>query len=200
MCYKQKKGFTLIETVVVISIFTLLIFAISSSIVFFYRTNASALEQAYAIQNAQQGVSILVRDIREAIYSDEGSYPIISFATSSFAFYSDIDRDDSVELTRYYIEDEALKKGMINATSGIPVYDPADEIITTISEQARNWVLDVSVFRYFDDTGAEIFDFSSITEVAFVEVTLIININPARFPNDFTLRSSATLRNLKTNL
>lgn len=194
------KGFTLIETIVVVAIFSLVMLAIASSIVFFYRTNASALEQAFAIQSAQKGIDVLVRDIREAIYSDEGSYPVVSIATSSFSFYSDIDRDDSVELTRYYIDGEDLIKGTINATSGIPVYDPANETFEIISDHVRNWEQDVSVFRYFDDTGTEILDFGDITDVAFVEVTLIVNINPSRLPNEFTLRSSATLRNLKTNL
>lgn len=194
------KGFTVIEMIIVIAMFSMVMLAIASSVVFFYRSNASALEQAFAVEHAQKGINVLVRDIRETIYSDEGSYPVISIATSSFSFYSDIDRDASVELTRYFIDGEELFKGTINATSGSPVYDPANEIIVSVSDDVRNWAQDTSVFRYFDDTGTEILNFTNVTDVAFVEVTLIVNINPSRAPNEFTLRSSATLRNLKTNL
>ncbi len=185
---------------VAIGIFTLTLVSVTSAIIAFYRGNAFAIEQSFAVANAGRSMEILVRDIREAIYSDEGSYPVVAIATSSFTFYSDIDRDDSVELTRYYIDGTSLLKGTTNATSGTPVYDPANEIIQVVSDDIRNWEQDVPVFRYFDDTGVELGGFTSVTDVAFVEVTVIVNINPARAPNEFTLRSSATLRNLKTNL
>lgn len=196
----KHRGFTLVETLVVIAVFTIIMAASSGALVQFYRTNAFTIEQAYAVQAAELTMKELVRGVREAIFSDEGSYPIVSIATSSFSFYSDIDHDDSVELTRFYIQDEALLRGLTNATTGTPVYDPANEVVSVVADNVRNWEDDVTVFRYFDDTGTEILNFANITDVAFVEITLIVNVNPKRAPNEFTLRSSATLRNLKTNL
>lgn len=188
------------EMLVVITTFSLVVVAVATSITMFYRANMSTVEQSFQVNSARRGVKLLVRDIREAIYSDEGSYPVVAIATSSFSFYSDFDRDASVELTRYFMNGTLLQKGAINATTTIPMYNPADEIVTMISEDVRNFELNVPVFRYFDNAGIEIFNTASVTDVAFVEVTLIVNVNPLQFPNEFTLRSSATLRNLKTNL
>ena len=51
-----------------------------------------------------------------------------------------------------------------------------------------------------DSTGTEITDYDNISDVSFVKVNLIVNVNPLRLPNEFMLRGTATLRNLKVNL
>ena len=94
-----KYGFTFIEAIVVVAVFGFVMIIIVSSLLSFYRSNTYTLEQAFAVNSARKGIETAVRDLREAAYSDEGSYPIVSIATSSVEFYSDIDRDDSVELT-----------------------------------------------------------------------------------------------------
>lgn len=194
------KGFTIIETLVVVGVFALIMTAVSSSIVYFYRSNRIVLEQAYAINSARKGVEFMVRDIREMIYSDEGAYPVISMDANSFYFYSDIDRDDSVERIRYFIDGTDLKKGLTEATGDPPQYLDGNEMISTVSDSTRNIEQAIPVFNFFDDQGNEIIDYAKISEVAFVKINLIVNINANRLPDEFTLRSSATLRNLKTNL
>lgn len=196
----KTKGFTMIETIVVISIFAIVMIAVSSSIVYFYRSNRIVLEQAYAINSARKGIEFMVRDIKEAIYSDEGAYPIISIGANSFYFYSDIDRDDSIERVRYFVDGTDLKKGLTEASGDPPKYLDTNETISIISDSARNIEQGISVFKYFDAQGAEITDYNNISDVAFVKVNLVVNINENRLPDEFTLRSSATLRNLKTNL
>ena len=141
----------------------------------------------------------MVRDIREATYSDEGSYPIISADFNSFYFYSDIDRDSNVERVKFYL-DGSLFKEEITKSSGDPLtYEESGET-SIISANVRNIEQGVDVFSYYDDEGVEITDFSDVTEISFVKVNLIVNADSNRKPNEFTLRSSATLRNLKTNL
>lgn len=193
-------GFTVIETLVVIGVFTLIMVAISSSILYFYKSNTVTLEQAYAINSARKGIEFMTRDIREMIYSDEGAYPIISIDANSFYFYSDIDRDDSVERVRYFLDGTDLKKGLTEASGDPPEYLDANESISVISDSVRNIEQGISVFKYFDPQAAEITDYSNINDVAFVKINLVVNVNPGRMPDEFTLRSSATLRNLKTNL
>lgn len=197
---KKTKGFTIIEMLVVISIFTLIMTAISSSILYFYRSNKIILEQAYAINSARKGIEFMVRDIKETVYSDEGAYPIISMDANSFYFYSDIDRDDSVERVRYFIDGTNLKKGLTEASGDPPEYLDANESTSVVSDSTRNIEQGISVFEYFDAQGVEITDYNNISEVAFVKVNLVVNINANRLPDEFSLRSSATLRNLKTNL
>lgn len=202
MRYKTqiKNGFTIIETLVVIGVFTLVMLAISSSILYFYKSNTITLEQAFAINSARKGIEFMTRDIREIIYSDEGAYPIISIGANSFYFYSDIDRDNSIERVRYFMDGTDLKKGLTEAAGDPPKYLDGNEVISVISDSARNIEQGISVFKYFDGQGNEIVDYDKVSDVAFVKVNLVVNINANRLPDEFTLRSSATLRNLKINL
>lgn len=190
----------MIETMVVIGVFALVMIAVSSLILYFYRSNTITLEQAFAINSARKGIEFMVRDIREMVYSDEGAYPIININGNSFYFYSDIDRDNSVERVRYFMQNTDLKKGLTEAVGDPPKYLDSNETISTVSDSVRNIEQGINVFKYFDNQGVEITDYAKISDVAFVKINLIVNINTNRLPDEFTLRSSATLRNLKTNL
>lgn len=193
----MRKGFSLIETILVIAIGTLVMLAVMSSVLYFYRTNSNTIEQGFALSSARKGIEFMVRDIREATYSDNGAYPIILLGDNSFSFYSDIDRDNSVEQVRYFLDGDFLKKGTTNSTGAIPVYNPIDEEIVVISDFVRNSYTSTDIFQYFDSTGVEVTDYNDITSVIFVKVNLIVNINPERLPEEFELHSSATLRNVK---
>jgi len=194
------RGFTLIETLVVITVFTMIIGGLIASIKIFYRSNTFTLEQTFAVNNARKGTEFFVRDIREATFGDDGGFPVIAISSSSLSFYSDVDRDNSVERIRYSINGELLEKGITQPSGSPPIYNLNTEATSTVAEHVRNWEDDVTVFRYYDDTGTEITNFTNVIDVAFITMNLIVNINPIRLPNEFTLRSSATLRNLKTNL
>ena len=196
----KARGITLIEMVVTISVTSIILGAIISSILFFYRTNTNVMEQSLHVNSARRGIELTVRDIREATYGDDGSYPIISMSPNSFSFFSDVDRDSLTERINYSLSGTNLNKGITNP-SGSPLQYPApDDEVLTVSDAVRNDEEGVPIFRYYDSNGVEITDYTQVFDVAFVTVTLIININPIRKPDEFTLRSSATLRNLKVNL
>jgi hypothetical protein len=184
---------------VVIAVSTAAMVAIVTSVLYFYRTNAATVEQAFAIDSARKGVEFVVRDLREATYSEEGAYPIVSAGPTSLTFYSDIDRDSSVERIRYFLDGTNLKKGVTDAFGDPLTYDGGLETISLISDSVRNGALGVPIFSFFDSAGNSI-DGTAVTEVSFVTINLTVNINPSRLPEDFTLRSSTTLRNVKTNL
>lgn len=189
-------GMTLIETVVWIAITLSAMLAITTSVQYFYRTNSYTVEQASAITSAQRGIESMVKTIREAAYASDGAYPIISLATSSISFYADIDDDPFIERLRFFIQNGALYRGLIDPTGDPPVYTNP-ESISQISEYVRNVEQSTDVFRYYDLDGDLMTDLSDITELRFVETTVVVNINPNRMPNQFTLRSTAALRNLR---
>jgi len=101
--YFNYKGFTLIETLVAIAIFTIITSALFGLIVNLYQTNAFVWQQAEAIDEARRGVKVMIREIREARTGGDGSYVIAQAEDSQFIFYSDIDRDDEVERVRYFL-------------------------------------------------------------------------------------------------
>lgn len=192
-------GFTLIETLVVIFITSLVFVAASWAIITFYRANGFIMHQASAIQSATRGVETMVREIREASYADTGAYPVVSASNLEFVFYSDTDRDNSIERVRYFLDGTDFKRGEIEA-SGDPLrYEASDEFVATLSVYSRNDAGD-PIFSYFDSSGAEISDLNNITNITLVKVNLIVNVVEGRTPNEFNLRSTAQIRNLKTNL
>ncbi len=197
--YKKNTGMTLVETLVAIGIFTIIMLAITSSMTSFYRYNAYDMEQSSAIDNARRGIEPTINNIREATYSDEGAYPVISASSNSFSFYSDINNNNNVEKVRLFLNGDVFEKGVTESAGNPLTYTGQPEKIFLLSKNVRNSAKGVSMFRYYDSTGNEILNTSNVSGISFVTMNIIININPVRKPNDFTLQASATLRNLKTN-
>ena len=108
----MNKGFTLIETIVSISVFTIIMGAVSGLITMAYRNYDYILKQSTAIDMARKGIKTMVKEIREARPGDNGSYPIEKAENKEFIFYSDIDQDDQTERVRYFL-------GSVNAGSQI---------------------------------------------------------------------------------
>jgi len=97
------KSFTLIETIVTVAIFTLVMGAVSGSILMLYRTHGYEWEQSLAVEQARRGIETMVKEIREARSGDDGSYPIEKSGDKEFVFYSDIDKDGKTERVRYFL-------------------------------------------------------------------------------------------------
>lgn len=193
-------GMTLVEVIVVTALFALIILAIGDTIASFYRYHSYTISQSYQVSHARRGIEAMVRDIREMTFADNGTFPLSTMNNNSIGFYSDIDRDDSVEYVTYTLSGTVLTKNVFNATGTPATYNlstPDDTYI--ISEYVQNINQATSTFRYFTNTNTPITSTSTVTDVQYVEVQLIVNIDPIRDPGEFTLRSSASLRNLKNN-
>ena len=192
----KHRGLTFIEMLITVAIFTVLMIAITESVRFFYRANTSSLEQSFQIDSARRGIEFMVRDIREARNGDDGSHPISSMSSTTLTFYSDTDSDASVERIRYDIVDTTLLRNVVDSSGTPPTYTSAGAT-TTVSDFVRNFEEAVPAFRYYDSNGVEITDYSRIGDVRTVTVNVVVNILPIRAPEEFTLRSSATIRNLR---
>ena len=198
------RGFTLIETIVVIVIFTLAIGAVFSLIVMAYRVQGYTWQQSQAIEEARKGIEIMVKEIREARTGEDGSYTIDKTEDKEFGFYSDIDRDLDIEKVRYFIEGDPdslegalFKKGVINPV-GIPAtYPTSSEVVTTLAKYLRNAP---PIFRYFDENGNELPSPARRKDTTLMQVYLIINVDKDRSPQNFELKSEVQIRNLKRNL
>lgn len=187
---------TLIEALVWISILTGVLLALTTSLLYFYRVNKYAIEQSGAVTSAQGGIDKLVRVIREASYSSQGAFPIVSIDANDFVFYADVDTDLLIERIHFYIEGTALTQGVTDATGDPPAYASA-ETPSTLAEYVHNLDQGITTFRYYDGNGAEITDYAQRANVRFVQVNVTVNVDPNRLPNQLTLSSSAALRNLK---
>ncbi len=191
----MKQGFSLIETIIAIAIFAIVMAAVSGLIIYLYRVNSYAIQQAYAINSARKGMEVITREIREATYSDTGAYPVVDAQNNSFIFYSDVDRDNKVEKIRYYLDGSYLKRNEVHS-AGTPLTYPSFSDYAVLSEYVLNGIRSLPIFHYYNASSTEIVDFSKITDIKLVKVTLIINVETSRPPAEFTLESSAQLRNL----
>jgi len=196
---KCTQGFTLVETIIVIALTTLISGALLSGIASFYRFNGYVVAQAYQVSHVRVALEQMIRDLREMTYADDGTFPLVTMEDTAIGFFSDIDRDNSVEYVEYSLSTTTLERKIYNATGSPPVYSTSSpETTVTLSEYVQNSLQATPVFVYFDENGNPATPTTTITDIRYVEVSVIVNIDPVRDPGEFMLRSSASLRNLKT--
>lgn len=197
-----ERGMTLIELVMVIGITTVLLLVISTSIVNLYQINGYNIAQSYEIDNARRGLQDWLGDVREMSYSDVGSFPLASVANNKIAFYSDVDSEPSVEYVEYELIGSNLYKRTYKASGSPLVYNFATPVKTELlSEFVQNIVQTLPTFLYYDTAGVLLSTSGSpLTDIRYIEVRIIVNIDPVRSPGEFMLRSGVSPRNLKDNL
>ncbi|MBP7741139.1 MAG: hypothetical protein KA104_00415 [Candidatus Pacebacteria bacterium] len=193
---KPIRGFTLAETVVVISLTAVIGVAVMNMITFFYTSNAYVFQQTGAVDSAHRGLDTTFKNLREASYGDDGSYPIESGATSTITFYSDVDNDGPVEKVRIYLFNGSLYRVITNSAGSPPSYVGQTQSTTTIATSVRNST-STPIFRYYDAGGTLLTTPVDTSKVSSISTELTVDLNPLRAPDIFTLRASATLRNLR---
>lgn len=195
-------GFTLVETLVAVAIFTVIALLLSGfqRDIFFF---GSSVESSLLAQiDARQVLRKFVSEARGVSQSSLGTYPVGQAATSSFVFYVDLDEDNLKERVRYFLDGTELKRGVIEP-SGNPVSYSGGESISTVVRDVINGTT-TPVFEYFNRdataTSSPLTYPLSISDIRLVRATVIIDKNPARPPESFTVTTSVMLRNLKDNL
>lgn len=190
------RAFTFIETLVVVTVVTVVGLALNMIIQRFYISNAYVLQGTAAVNSARNGVTTLASNLREVTYGDDGAYPLSQAATSSITFYADVDKDGGVERVRVYAIGKTLYRVVTNAAGNPPSYSGQTPATTTIATYVSNGA--TPLFRYYDVNGVELTGTIDTTAVASVFTTLMVDINPQRAPDIYTLTQSATLRNLRS--
>jgi prepilin-type N-terminal cleavage/methylation domain-containing protein len=192
-------GFTLLEIIVVISIFLMLAIMSSDYIIQGFRTTAFGYEQDEAVQNGRKVINSLIKEIREAAQSDRGDYLLDAVEEQNFSFYSNIDSDNNTEKVRYFLDNGVLKRGVIEPAGDPLDYLPADETVSEIAQYINNQA--EPMFAYYDTNYNLIANPSANKhDIRLVKVFLKINVTPERAPNDYIIQMDIQIRNLKDNL
>lgn len=197
------RGLTLMETLVAIAVFLL-----ASLIIFYFmvqslRTQNFSIEQAMAISEAQRGVELLIKELRETMPADTGAFPLNYAQTQELVFYADGDRDSVVEKIRYFLNGTNFSKGVTKPTGAPLAYLAQNEAITIISRYVRNGA--TPVFTYYNENwpGDVIHNPlaapADVDAIKLVHIYLKINVFPEKAPMDFDLESDVSIRNLKNN-
>jgi type II secretory pathway pseudopilin PulG len=193
------RAFTLVETIVVVSITAVMGTVLTTLIVYFYRTNAYTIEQSTAVGEARRGVEDAMNHLREASYGSDGSYPIESAATSSLIFYANVDGDAVIERVTYRLQQGTLYRVVAHPVGNPATYTGATLATTTIAKSVINNT-STPMFRYYDSVGTELTTPINISNVALIKTTVVVDVNTARAPVSYTLSGGATLRNLRDQL
>jgi type II secretory pathway pseudopilin PulG len=197
----SQSGMTLAETIVAVSLYTILSLVLFTAIQSIYQTNAYNFDQADEVNNARRGLYTITRDMREMTFGEDGTFPVVVKEPNLIGFYSDIDRDDSVEYVEFELASTTFYKYVYNATGSPPAYDfTTPDETNIISEYVQNSVNGTSTFFYYDTNNQPLDSSSLLTDVRYIRTQIIVNIDPLRSPGEFMLQSGVAPRNLKDNL
>lgn len=131
--YKQS-GFTMLEVVISLGIFSIIIVVISLLITTIFTQNS--LSESRSSIDTQSLVMLrnFAAELRAAQTAHDGSYPIARADDDEVMVFTDLRGDNTVERVRYFIENTTLKRGEL-APSGQPLgYDPGNEVVHTLVE------------------------------------------------------------------
>lgn len=195
-------GFSMIEMLAALGIFSLLMGSIVTVYVVSFRTKDTTFEQLLTQSEGRQAVLTFINDIRRANYSSIGAYPLQKAGTSSILFYSDIDGDTLRERIRYYTSSTILMRAVVKA-QGTPLsYPTSSEVVTAVAHSLGNTS---SVFYYYgqDYTGAAtntpLANPVDVMAVRLVEIRLVLDRDPFRSPVPLRVQTKTEIRNLKSN-
>jgi hypothetical protein len=202
---KNKKGSSIIEAIVLIFVFAMAMTVLTTFLLNTYRAYSYNFQQVAAINEGRKGIETMVKEIREATFGDDGSYPIVEAGDGHFIFFSDIDKDAATERVRYFLDGNNFKKGVVEPTGDPPQYILGNETVSTLSAYVRN-SSSTPVFKYYngdwpqDTVNNPLPTLTRLTDTKLMHVFLKINVDPSRPPDDFDLESDTQIRNLKANL
>jgi Tfp pilus assembly protein PilW len=202
--YKNNiKGFSLAEIVVVVGILGMIMVAVSGFQRDVFVNTKFASDSLSTTQDSRNILRMMVRELRTSSSGNDGSYPIITAASSSISFYSDVDADGLKDKVRYYIATTTLKKGLIKPTGSPLTYVAANEVFSTLAYNLKNST-STPLFEYYDNayagTSSPLTQPVNISNVRLVKINLMVDVDPNKSPNVRTYTSQVNLRNLKDNL
>lgn len=190
------RGYTLIEMLVIVAIIAIVMPALMNVIVSLYSSRNDTFARAAALIEATHGVNAIVRDVRASVYSESGALPIVSFSSDSLTLYADTDFDGRVERVRYFLDGTVVRRGIIEPTSSA-TYPSADEIVDELAKGVVNADRGVALFHYYDADGNELTQPSEQLSIRRISAELVTVSSLARQQRDVSVRTSASIRNLK---
>lgn len=199
---KLQKGFTLIEVVASIAIFSLISYGITalvSSILVNSTVQGSLLANN---DSARRAAFTLMQELRNSTTSVTGGYALETPSAQQLIFYTNT--GTTVDRIRYYLQNGALYKGVTKPTGNPLIYNVGGETVNLIQKDVANGAN--PVFYYYNGSYNGVVDAPlvqpvNVTTVKFIKINLIVNkkASPGSTAT-YTVTASGALRNLKNNL
>lgn len=196
-------GMTLVELLVALSIFIVVMVAISAvgSNIFIYNSNISG--SFTASQNSQAMLKTILKELREITPGANGAYPLVYVGSTTLSFFSDANNNGLPEKITYTLIGQTLYRAKIEPTGNPLVYLSSNQSTTTLVTNIINGS-SVPLFQYFDNsytgTSSPLSYPVNPSSVRLIKVNQKIDIDPNRSPIPIIFSIQVSLRNLKTNL
>jgi type II secretory pathway pseudopilin PulG len=199
---RDRRGFSLVETLVAIVIAVGFVFMIVSFQGNFKALQNFASQKLQSQQDVDQTVQIMTTAIRSAGPSSIGSYPIESAGTSSFVFYSDIDKDGLYERVRYFLGTSTVREG-ITKPAGSPLsYVTSTEVITSVVNDIIPST-STPLFSYYNAnyTGTQLpMSYPlDVSKICLVQFSFLADVNASTSPGPDFFSQMVDIRNLRSN-
>lgn len=198
----MNKGFSLIEIIIVVAIAASIVIVVGN-----LGTNVAGLnnlinQELQSKSGVNQALNIMTSEIRSAGPSQNGAFPIDAVSTSSFSFYSDINKDGTIEHVRYFLATSSIEKGVIQPTGSPATYPTSSEILTDVID---NVIIQPSssLFSYYGATytgsqsplAAPI----DISTIRLIGIFFYADIQPKQAPSAQYFSTFVDIRNLRSN-
>lgn len=199
-----QKGFTIIEIVVAISIFSIVSIGLMYLVgVVFTQATKSGNTIADADQTRRLSNNIM-QELRNAVTGSNGAYPLSIASDQQLQFYSNVDGGTDIERVRYYLSGGKLYRGIVKQ-SGSPANYNGTEVSRVVQDNVANNG-STPLFYYYDENFDDNVD-TALTQPVNVAVVTYIKLNIEVLKKNglsssakYTVNAGAALRSLKTNL
>ncbi len=201
---KQNSAFTIIEFILAIFISTALIVGVTAFAAYYFQNYSFSFEENQSVGIAQQALTTLIREIREARISETGAWPIFQSDDNTIIFYGDVTNDGRSDRIRYFITGTNLKKGVIEPTQAPVTYPAENEKVSTVASYVDNAGL--PLFKYYngnwpiDQINNPLPINLRILNTRYISVYIRINVNSNKGAQPFDLKSGVQIRSMKDNL
>lgn len=199
--FLNQKGFTLVETIVAIFIFTLLILGATNLFSHIFKNSRNQMIAISDIDQAQLLTKKFINEIRTASIGENGNHPIALADDQQVVFYSRYGQEDNrTAQIRYFLEGTNLKKGVI-IPSGSPIsYNSTAEKVDIVQNNIVGTT--TPVFYYYsgdyDGQSDPLTQPVNVNDIKYIKIKFFIN-KPG-LTDIFNVQAGATIRNLKNNL
>jgi len=200
--YISQKAFTLVETLVAISLFTLGIAAATLLFARSWQSNAYSLEMGKTSFVISRSVGNLVQYLRRVRQADDGAFPIVSADKNDLVVFSDYDKNGTTDRLHIYLSNGKVFMGITPPAATLPcTYPSGDAQTIQLADHIVNTAGD-SMFSYYnknypgDTTNNPVPVPADVSQIRLIKIFLRININPNRAPDNIQQESFVELRNL----
>ncbi len=200
--FDNKKGMTIIETLMAMAAFLLLIVGVMALMVWGNHGKDVIFEQLKTQNEGRKVVQEFLSNIRRATYSSVGAYPVQTAESQQIIFYTDTNLNALRERVRYFLDSRTLKRGIIIPAGNPLTYNSVNETIEEIAHDVANTT--TPVFYYYNQNYTGVTDIPltypiNIPDVKMVGIKLMLDEKPNVTPAPFSIEAKTAIRNLKTN-